>query len=179
MRWKIETFHKILKSGCKAEESKLRTADRLTDLIAAFCILSWRVFWMTMNNRTMPEESAQMALTQTEIEVLDQLIKDREKAESASPLTRYLVKRAQLGGYLARVSDPPPGNAVMWRGLRRLTDIQLGFELGIKALSLQIALKSMEHLEVQIRQTNLSYDLTFVSAITRMGLETQVFAQDN
>jgi len=23
-RWKIETFHKILKSGCKAEESKLR-----------------------------------------------------------------------------------------------------------------------------------------------------------
>ncbi|EMF88997.1 hypothetical protein LEP1GSC005_1152 [Leptospira santarosai str. ST188] len=29
MRWKIEVFHKILKSGCKAEESKLRTADRL------------------------------------------------------------------------------------------------------------------------------------------------------
>src|SRR3954464_60952 len=25
LRWKIETFHKILKSGCKAEESKLRT----------------------------------------------------------------------------------------------------------------------------------------------------------
>jgi hypothetical protein len=28
-RWKIEVFHKILKSGCKAEESKLRTADRI------------------------------------------------------------------------------------------------------------------------------------------------------
>jgi hypothetical protein len=27
MRWKIETFHKILKSGCKAEESRLRTAS--------------------------------------------------------------------------------------------------------------------------------------------------------
>jgi hypothetical protein len=24
LRWKIEVFHKILKSGCKAEESKLR-----------------------------------------------------------------------------------------------------------------------------------------------------------
>ena len=24
LRWKIETFHKILKSGCKAEESKLQ-----------------------------------------------------------------------------------------------------------------------------------------------------------
>ena len=48
LRWKIEVFHKILKSGCKAEESKLRTAQRLTNLIAVFRILSWRVFWMTM-----------------------------------------------------------------------------------------------------------------------------------
>jgi len=44
MRWKIEVFHKILKSGCKAEESKLRTAERLVNLIATFCILSWRIF---------------------------------------------------------------------------------------------------------------------------------------
>jgi hypothetical protein len=29
MRWKIETFHKNLKSGCKAEESQLRTGSRL------------------------------------------------------------------------------------------------------------------------------------------------------
>lgn len=33
-RWKIETFHKILKSGCRAEEAKLRTAERLANLIA-------------------------------------------------------------------------------------------------------------------------------------------------
>lgn len=43
-RWKIEVFHKILKSGCKAEQSRLSTVQRLTNLIAVFCILSWRVF---------------------------------------------------------------------------------------------------------------------------------------
>lgn len=32
--WKIEAFHKILKSGCKAEESRLRMADRLMNLVA-------------------------------------------------------------------------------------------------------------------------------------------------
>ena len=32
LRWKIEVFYKILKSGCKAEESKLRTAQRLTNV---------------------------------------------------------------------------------------------------------------------------------------------------
>ena len=63
LRWKIEVFHKILKSGCKAEESKLRTAQRLTNLIALFCILSWRVFWMTMLNRSTPDAPPTLALT--------------------------------------------------------------------------------------------------------------------
>ena len=36
LRWKIEVFHKILKSGCKAEEAKLRTAERLANLISVF-----------------------------------------------------------------------------------------------------------------------------------------------
>ena len=39
-----ETFHKILKSGCKAEDLKLRTAERLTNLITIYCIFSWRAF---------------------------------------------------------------------------------------------------------------------------------------
>ena len=38
-RWKIEVFHKILKSGCKAESSKLRTASRIANLISVFCII--------------------------------------------------------------------------------------------------------------------------------------------
>jgi hypothetical protein len=52
LRWKIETFHKILKSGCKAEEAKLRAAERIVNLLAILCLLSWRIFWMTMLNRT-------------------------------------------------------------------------------------------------------------------------------
>jgi hypothetical protein len=31
---------------------------------------------------------------------------------------------------LARAKDPPPGNAVMWRGVSRLTDIELGLVIG-------------------------------------------------
>jgi len=72
---------------------------------------------------------AEIALTPPEILLLDQLVKDTVKTTNAEPLTRYTVKLAQLGGYLARANDPPPGNTVIWRGLRRLTDIQLGFEL--------------------------------------------------
>ncbi|MCK1606507.1 hypothetical protein IVB02_35220 [Bradyrhizobium sp. 166] len=69
-------FHKILKSGCRAEDSKLRTAERLANLMAVFCILSWRVLWLTMLNRTAPDASPKMALTDTEIALLDELISD-------------------------------------------------------------------------------------------------------
>lgn len=131
LRWKIEVFHKILKSGCKAEESKLRTAQRLTNLIAVFCILSWRVFWMTMLNRSTPGALPTLALTATEITVLDRVIGDKSTVRRKT-ISHYLLKIARLGGYLARANDPPPGNTVMWRGLSRLTDIALGAMVGAK-----------------------------------------------
>jgi hypothetical protein len=129
LRWKIEVFHKILKSGCKAEESKLRTAQRLANLVSVFCILSWRVFWMTMLNRSAPDALPTLALTATEIAVLDRLVNDKPQARPKT-LSLYLTKIARLGGYLARANDPPPGNTVMWRGLSRLTDIALGAMVG-------------------------------------------------
>ena len=133
LRWKIEVFHKILKSGCKAEESRLRTAQRLANLISVFCILSWRVFWMTMLNRSAPSAAPNIALTETEIGLLDHLMKDKErKPLRRKTLSHYLTKIARLGGYLARANDPSPGNTVMWRGLSRLTDIELGALSGAK-----------------------------------------------
>ncbi len=77
-----------------------------------------------MLNRAMPDAPAELALTASEIHLLDHLL-------TAGPTTRktmayYLTKIARLGGYLARASDPPPGNIVMWRGLSRLRDIEIG-----------------------------------------------------
>src|SRR4051812_7320490 len=123
-------FHKILKSGCRAEESRLRTAERLVKLIAVFCILSWRVFWLTMINRAAPRAGPGLALTEVEIALLDRLVPDQAQAPPrAKTLSSYLIKVARLGGYLARTRDPPPGNTVIWRGLSRLTDITLGAKL--------------------------------------------------
>ncbi len=129
MRWKIELFHKILKSGCKAEDSKLRTAQRLTNIIAIFCIISWRIFWMTMLNRASHDCPARAALTTQEIGLLQHMIKKKSPHAESVSLSKCLLQIAKLGGYLARASDPPPGNTVMWRGLVRLSDIQLGFDL--------------------------------------------------
>ncbi|EWY37075.1 transposase [Skermanella stibiiresistens SB22] len=130
VRWKIEVFHKILKSGCKAEEARLRSADRLVKLIAIYCLVSWRVFWLTMINRSAPDIGAGVVFTNREQEILDFLVPNKApNLPGSNTLEIYLVKVAKLGGYLARRCDPPPGNMVMWRGMARLIDITLGSEI--------------------------------------------------
>jgi Transposase DNA-binding/Transposase Tn5 dimerisation domain len=132
-RFKIETYHKVLKSGCQAEQSRLRTAERLTNLLAVLCVVAWRVFWLTMTSRATPEAPAEVALTEAEIEILDRLAGDANPPTKPT-VTRYLMAIARLGGYLARTKDPPPGNMVVWRGLTRLMDIHLGFELSRRVM---------------------------------------------
>src|ERR1022692_1380108 len=131
MRWKIETFHKILKSGCHAEQSKLRTAERLVNLLATFCILSWRSFWLTMLNRSTRDARPTLAFTPLEIDLLNRLAAGHRKVNSSrQSLKSCLIQLACLGGYLSRAGDAPPGNTVIWRGMSRLTDIEIGFLLG-------------------------------------------------
>jgi hypothetical protein len=133
MRWKIEVFHKILKSGCKAEESKLRSSERLVNLISIFCIIGWRVFWLTMLHRAEPDLPPAVALDATEVYLLDELIKLKPGiSHQKATLSDYIIKIARLGGYLNRAHDPPPGNMVMWRGLSKLNDIHLGYLMGSK-----------------------------------------------
>ena len=110
LRWKIEMFFKILKSGCKAEESKLRTATRLTNLIAIYSVVSWRIFWLCMINRTDADAPAALVFTETERRILDHADPKPPRTKSAS-ISRYLLAVARLGGYMSRANDKPPGNS--------------------------------------------------------------------
>src|SRR5439155_25046840 len=86
LRWKIEVFHKVLKSGCRAEDAKLRAADRLVNLVAVICIVSWRVMWLTMVARAAPDAPPTIALTTSEIAILDQ-VDSESRHRSAKPKT--------------------------------------------------------------------------------------------
>jgi Transposase DNA-binding len=52
------------------------------------------------------------------------------RTKSTAPPLPHQNRR--LGGYLVCASDPPPGNKVIWKGLSRLTDIELGAIIGAR-----------------------------------------------
>ena len=72
-----------------------------------------------------------LALTQSEINLLDKLVPDKSaKRPAIKTISYYLIKIAKLGGYLARANDGPPGNKVIWRGLSRLVGIEFAVASG-------------------------------------------------
>ncbi len=76
-------------------------------LVAVCCILSWRIFWMTMIKSHATGGAAPVALTRSEMGLIDQLF-PMPPADTALPrsLGLYIGRIAQLGGYLARARDP-------------------------------------------------------------------------
>lgn len=54
-RWQVETYFKVLKSGCKIEDRQLETAERIKPCIALYMIVAWRVLFVTMLGRECPD----------------------------------------------------------------------------------------------------------------------------
>jgi hypothetical protein len=84
-----------------------------------------------MLNRALSAAPRAVAVTELQARLLDSLMQDASPARLRRRiLGSYLSKITRLGGYLARAKNSPPGNAVIWRGVSRLTNIELGFPTG-------------------------------------------------
>jgi len=117
-RWKIETFHRTLKSGCKVEELQFETAEKLMKLVAIYSIIALEIMLLSYVARARPNESCEMCFPEDEWKVLYRVAnKTKELPEKAPTIYEAVVMIAKLGGFLARKSDGFPGVTVMWRGL--------------------------------------------------------------
>ena len=85
-----------------------------------------------MLNRTSPEASPHSAFTELDQYLIDELLPDKHPLPREPSIDHYVLKLARLGGYLDRAHDRPPGNTVIWRGLSRITDIELGIMIGVQ-----------------------------------------------
>ena len=128
LRWRIEDWHRILKSGCKAEFLNLQTADRLERAIAIKAVIAWRLHAMVLLGRDTPELPAEVLFSNLEIRMLELVALDR-KRPAPSNLGRAVLTMAMLGGYLARKNDPPPGHKVIWTGYVELGAYGRAYEL--------------------------------------------------
>jgi hypothetical protein len=122
LRWQIECYHRILKSGCKIEECRLQTYERLKKFVRLKSIIAFRLLWLTAINRVEPEVSSSQILKEHEWKALCCHIKKTKNHPEKAPSVREAIRMiAKLGGFLGRKGDKEPGMTTIWRGWEKLT----------------------------------------------------------
>lgn len=124
LRWQIEVLHKVLKSGCQIEQRQLETAARLQRVVMVDLIVAWRVLALCKAGRETPEGLASDWLSSEEWRALWCYMQGQPCPPQTPPTIGQAVRwLAQLGGFLGRRGDGPPGPIVLWRGLQQLRAI--------------------------------------------------------
>ena len=128
LRWRIEDWHRVLKSGCRIDDLANETAERLRRAIAINLVIAWRIMLMTLLGRETPELPAEVLFSDIELRTL----KAYAKKKGVKPpvlLGEAIILVAKIGGYLGRKNDPPPGHQILWHGYHEFQYMCLGFEL--------------------------------------------------
>lgn len=128
LRWRIEDWHRVLKSGCKIDELGHHSAERLERAIAIRMVIAWRVMLMTLLGREVPELPAEILFSDIELRVIGDLAQSRGR-ERPRELGAAVLEVTILGGYLNRNNDPPPGHQLMWHGYAKLTTMCAAYQL--------------------------------------------------
>ena len=128
LRWRIEDWHRVLKSGCRIEDLRHDTAERLRRAIAINLVIAWRIMLMTLLGRETPELPAEVLFSDIELRVLRTFAK-KKRLKPPTLLGDAVKLVAKIGGYLGRSNDPPPGHQLLWQGYREFQFMCLGFAL--------------------------------------------------
>ena len=79
LRWRIEDWHRVLKSGCKIDDLAHETAERLRRAIGINLVIAWRIMLMTLLGRETPELPAEILFSDIEVRTLHAYAKKKIK----------------------------------------------------------------------------------------------------
>jgi hypothetical protein len=132
LRWRIEEYHLVLKSGCNAEKLELETVERLAKALTLYAAVAVRIVAIRDLSRREPEAPCTTLLTDEEWRVLWIHIHQRPcPVRTKVPTIRQAVLwLGRVGGHLGRKSDGMPGVRTLWRGLRDLPVLVAGYRAG-------------------------------------------------
>jgi hypothetical protein len=121
-RWTVEIYFRTLKTGCTVEEIQLETTRRVTNCLAFYEIIAWRVLYVTYLNRSCPELPCTAVFAESEWKSVWRVV-TKQSLPKAVPLLSEMMKLiSQLGGYNNRATEAPAGPQPIWVGLRRMLD---------------------------------------------------------
>lgn len=129
VRWMIEVFFRVLKSGCRVEERLFEFMDRLLTCLAVYVIVAWRTLYVCRLGRSCPEISCESVFEPAEWKSVWKVVHRQDPPPQPPPLGVMVRLVAQLGGYVNRKRTSPPGPQTLWIGLQRMHDFATCWDL--------------------------------------------------
>ena len=126
-RWIVEDYHQCLKTGCRLEARQVQSADRLIRLLGLLSPLAVRLLCLRDRARREPERPAHEVL---EADLLALVAAQAGQSPTRMTTGAFWKAVAQMGGYLARRGDGPPGWKTLWQGWLRVQTLLEGVHLG-------------------------------------------------
>jgi hypothetical protein len=126
-RWVIEEFFKALKTGCAFEKRQLESFHALSNALAVFSAVAWRMLLARSISRFYTSASANSVLSKIELHCLTQRLKLPKPPSTAQ---EALFAVARLGGHLKRNGEP--GWQTLGRGFEKLILLEAGLRMAAK-----------------------------------------------
>lgn len=122
LRWRIEDFHRMWKSGrCHVERTQLRSREAILKWATILATVATRAMRLTHLARETPDIPATTELSELELEAIVALRQPKNyKPGDNVTLAQAVRWIADLGGY-ARPAGGPPGAIVIGRGFDHVT----------------------------------------------------------
>ncbi len=121
LRWRIEVFHKIVKSVCRAEAHQEGTAPCLERMLMFDLIVAWRIQVLTQVGRQNPDLPASDYFAESEWKALYAYINRTPEVPTDPPsLGQMMHWIGRVGGFVKCKASPHPGPITLARGLELL-----------------------------------------------------------
>lgn len=127
VRWMIEVFFRVLKSGCRIEQRRFEALDRVLACLAVYLIVAWRTLYICRLGRSRPEMSCETIFEPAEWKATWKIVRRQDPPKSPPALGEIVKLVARLGGYVERPKSPP-GSQALWIGLQRVHDFAICWE---------------------------------------------------
>ena len=141
LRWRVERFHFVLKSGLGFEKVQIDSGEALKKLLCVYSIVAWRLLYLLYLSLQESPRSSSEVFDRMSLLVLEQAQLDRavgplgaSGAVVVGELSGAVSAIAVLGGFRGSPSAPLPGVKSLWLGLRRLEGMVEGFHLAFKMM---------------------------------------------
>ncbi len=115
LRWRIEEWHRLLKTGCGIESHQHHTAERLGRAIAIDTVIGWRVMLLTLLGREVPDLPCELVFSRWECRLLATLqprvapeTVPRDGSKKNSPLEPRISSSDAWAGRSAEVPENHP-----------------------------------------------------------------------